>query len=78
MAAGGKFRMQNLRIKVSTGKEYFFHHILILHDAITSESSISALDSSSDFDPTVSATLKPPLILRRSSSDSGPCEITSL
>ncbi|XP_021852395.1 uncharacterized protein [Spinacia oleracea] len=47
-----------------------------LHDAITSESSISALDSASDSDPTVSAALKPPLILRRPAPDSGPCEIT--
>ncbi|XP_021760088.1 uncharacterized protein LOC110724906 [Chenopodium quinoa] len=43
-----------------------------LEDSITSESSISAVDSISDSDPA----LKPPLILRRPSPDSGPCEIT--
>lgn len=43
-----------------------------LDDAITSESSISAVDS----DLAVHETPKPPLILRRPSPDSGPCEIT--
>ncbi|KAL2939903.1 Glycogen debranching enzyme [Bienertia sinuspersici] len=49
-----------------------------LDDAITCESSISAVDSPSDSDHAAITSRKPPLILRRPSPDSPPCEITIL